>query len=96
MTPFEKITHYTKNYHNTGINRKNEIYYFIVKTNTKFNLNNTSLDEEEKRNGFTVKTIPLSSLEKTLIDSVHDNPKNEVIVEEMLDVYKEYNKIKDR
>ena len=96
MKPFEKITHYTKNYHNSGLNRKNEIYYFIVRTNTKFNINNTSLDEEEKKNGFSVKTIPISKLEKTLIDSIKDNPKNQVIVEEMLDVYKEYNKIKDR
>ena len=96
MRPFEKITHYTKNYHNTGLNRKNEIYYYIVRTNTKFDMNNSSLDEEEKNNGFTAKTIPLSSFEKVLIDSIPDNPRNQVIVEEMLDVYKEYNKIKDR
>ena len=96
MRPFEKITHYTKNYHNSGLNRKNEIYYYIVRTNTKFDLSNTSLDEEEKNNGFTVKTIPLSDFEKVLIASIPDNPRNKVIVEEMLDVFKEYNKIKDR
>ena len=96
MTPFEKITHYNTNYHNTGKNRKNEIYYFIVKTNTKFDMNNTSLDEWEKERGFTVKTISLSNFEKVLVDSIPDNPRNEVIVEEMLDVFKEYNKIKDR
>jgi 8-oxo-dGTP pyrophosphatase MutT (NUDIX family) len=96
MKPFQKITHYTKNYHNSGKNRQNEIYYYIVRTNTKFDLDNTSFDEEEQRKGFTVKTIPLSSLEKTLNDSVIEKPKNAVIVEEMLDVYKEYNKIKDR
>ena len=96
MRPFEKITHYTKNYHNSGLNRKNEIYYYIVRTNTKFDLSNTSLDEEEKNNGFTVKTIPLKDFEKELIKSIPDNPRNQVIVEEMLDVFKEYNKIKDR
>ena len=96
MRPFEKITHYTKNYHNSGLNRKNEIYYYIVRTNTKFDMSNTSLDEEEKNNGFTVKTIPLKDFEKVLIKSIPDNPRNQVIVEEMLDVFKEYNKIKDR
>lgn len=96
MRPFEKITHYTKNYHNSGLNRKNEIYYYIVRTNTKFDLSNTSLDEEEKNNGFTIKTIPLKDFEKELIKSIPDNPRNQVIVEEMLDVFKEYNKIKDR
>ena len=96
MKSFEKITHYTKNYHNTGINRKNEIYYYIVRTNTKFDMNNASLDEREKECGFTVKTIPLKDFENTLIKSIPDNPRNEVIVEEMLDAYKEYNKIKDR
>ena len=96
MKPFEKITHYTKNYHDTGINRKNEIYYYIVNTNTKFDFNKTSLDEWEKERGFTVKTIPLSNFEKTLIESIPDNSRNEVIVEEMLDVFKEYKKIKDR
>ena len=96
MRPFEKITHYNKNYHNTGKNRKNEIYYYVVKTNTKFDMNNASLDEKEKENGFTVKTIPLSLFEETLIKSIPDNPRNKVIVEEMLDAYKEYNKIKDR
>ena len=96
MRPFEKITHYNKNYHNTGKNRKNEIYYYVVRTNTKFDMNNASLDEKEKENGFTVKTIPLSLFEETLIKSIPDNPRNKVIVEEMLDAYKEYNKIKDR
>lgn len=96
LKPFQKITYYSKNYHNTGLNRKNEIYYYIVRTNTKFDISNSSLDEWEKARGFTVKTIPLKDYEKVLIDSIPDNPRNEVIVEEMLDVIKEYNKIKDR
>ena len=95
MKPFERITHYSKNYHNSGKNRQNDIYFYIVRTNTKFDMSNASLDEGEKEGGFTVKTIPLSKVEKVLIKSIPDNPINKVIVEEMLEVLKEYNKIKN-
>lgn len=95
IKPFQKITHYSKNYRNSGKNRQNDIYYYILKTNTKFNMDNASLDEGEKEGGFTVKTIPLKDIEKVLIDSIPDNPINKVIVEEMLEVLKEYNKIKN-
>lgn len=38
----------------------------------------------------------LNKIEKVLIKNIPDNPINKVIVEEMLDVLKEFNKIKDR
>lgn len=96
IKPFQKITHYSKNYRNSGKNRQNDIYYYVVRTNAKYNMDNASLDEMEKKDGFTVKTIPLNDLEDTLIKSISDNPANKVIVEEMLEALKEYNKIKDR
>lgn len=95
IKPFEKITYYNKNYHNSGKNRQNEIYYFIIKSDAEFNMNNANLDDWEKDGNFTVRTIPLKEIEKILIASIPDNPINEVIVEEMLDIIKEYNKIKD-
>ena len=64
-----------------------------MKTNEKFDLNNISLDDYEKSGKFTVKTIPLNKLDKVLLDSIPDNPVNKFIVEEMLDVIKEYRKI---
>ena len=91
--PIEKITYYNKNYHNSGKNRKNEIYYYIIKTDAKFDLDKVAFDEWEKAGDFCVKTMPLDSVEKVLIESIPDNPINEVIVEEMLDILKEYNKI---
>lgn len=93
MKPFEKITYFSKNYHGTGKNRRNEIYYFIIKTDTKFNMDNTKLDDWEREGNFVVKTIPLENVEKILIDSIPDNKINKIIVEEMLEVLKEYNKI---
>ena len=95
MKPFEKITYYSKNYHGSGKNRKSEIYYYIIKTEAKFNMDNAALDEWEKGGNFVVKTISLNDVEKILIDSIPDNPINKVIVEEMLDIFKEYNKIKN-
>lgn len=96
IKPFQKITHYSKNYRNSDKNRQNDIYYYVIKTNAKYNMDNASLDEMEKKDGFTVKIIPLNELEDTLIKSISDNPINKVIVEEMLEALKEYNKIKDR
>lgn len=93
LKPFQRITYYSKNYHNSGKNRENQIYYYVVKTNEKFDLNNISLDDYEKSGKFTVKTIPLNKLDKVLLDSIPDNPINKFIVEEMLDVIKEYRKI---
>ena len=88
--PFVKIVYYTKNYRNSGKNRKNEIYYYVIKTNKKYDLNNISLDEWEKDGNFTIKVIPLKDLNQILIDSIPDNPMNEIIVEEMLTVLDEY------
>lgn len=93
LKPFEKITYYNKNYHKSGKNRKNEIYYYIINTDANFDMNNSKLDEWEKDGNFIVKTFPIENVEQVLIDSILDNPINKVIVEEMLDIFKEYNKI---
>ena len=93
IEPFFSIKYYCKNYHATSKNRLVEIYYFIVKTNENFDNNKLELDEWEKDGNFTVKAIPLKNIEQVLLKSIPDNPINEVIVEEMLDIIKEYNKI---
>ena len=93
MNPFYKISHYTKNYHDTNKNRKNEIYYFIVNSDAKFDMNNASLDEYEKEGNYKPISLPLDNVEQVLIDSISDNPINEVIVKEMLEALKEYKKI---
>ncbi len=93
MKLFQKTTYYNKNYHDSGKNRENIIYYFIVKTNKTFNINNIKLDDNEKDGGFCIKTFSINVVEKVLIDSIPNNPINKVIVEEMLDIIKEYKKI---
>ena len=92
-TLLKKITYFNKNYRNSGKNSCNEIYYFIVKTNENFDNNKLKLDEKEKEGNFKVMAIPLKNIEEVLIKSIPDNPINEIIVEEMLDIIKEYKKI---
>ena len=90
LKPFEKIIYYTSNYRNTGLNRKNEIYYYVVKTDEEINRNNMNLDDWEKEGNYTVKKVPLTDVEQVLKSSIHDNPINSIIVEEMLEVLNEY------
>ena len=56
-------------------------------------MSNAKLDVGEKDGNFTAKTLPIENIEKILIDSIPDNQINKVIVEEMLDIFKEYKKI---
>lgn len=93
IKPFMKITHYSKNYRSSGKNRRNEIYYYIINTDAKVDMDNAKFDEWEKEGNYTLKVIPLDDVEQVLIDSIPDNPMNKVIVEEMLEIFKEYKKI---
>ena len=90
MTPFFKTVYYTKNYHNSGKNRKNEIYFYVIKTDEVFNMNNSNLDDWEKEGNYELRVIPLNDVENILVNSIKDNPINEVIVKEMLEALKEY------
>ena len=90
IEPFIKTTYYTKNYHDSGKNRQNDIYFYVVKTYAKFDMDKANLDEGERHGGFTAKTLPLEGIEQVLIESIPDNKINEVIVNEMLEALKEY------
>ena len=92
LMPFEKITYYSYNYRNTSKNRKNEIYYYSIKTDEPINMSNANLDNWEKEGNYIVKTIPITEIEEVLVNSISDNPINKIIVEEMLEVIDEYKK----
>lgn len=86
IEPFYAITHYNRNYRNTGKVRKNIIYYFLLITDTEYDQKHWNLDEVEQAGNFTLLYTPYNTLEKLLIDSIPDNEINKTIVEEMLDV----------
>ena len=56
-------------------------------------MNKANLDEGERHGGYVAKTLPLEGIEKVLMDSIPDNKINEVIVNEMLEVIKEYKEV---
>lgn len=93
LKPFMKIIHYTRNYRNTGKNRENIIFYYYIKNEDEINMKKVNYDEWEKKGKFTVKKINMNDLEKVLIESIPNNEMNQLIVEEMLEVIKEYKKI---
>lgn len=84
IEPIAETRYYTKNYHNSGLNRKNEIYYFIIRTDKEANMEEASLDEWEQEGNYIIKKIPLKDLKKILLDSIPDNKINEVIASEMI------------
>lgn len=61
LKSFMKITYYNKNYHNSVNNRKNDIYYYVIRTVEKVNLNNINLTDGDIDGNFTVRVIPLDN-----------------------------------
>ena len=84
--PFMKNVYYTHNYRNTGKNRENDIYYFLIKKDINPDMKNAHLDFNELAGNYTPKFIPMSEIDDILMCSIPDNPINEIIVNEMLEV----------
>lgn len=87
--PFFEIKHYTKNYKDQGINRVARIVYYFVKTDKKYEKQNTSLTENEKLNKFTILSIPFDNFENELsiIKNTNEQEINRVIAEEILESF---------
>ncbi len=88
--PFMKISYYSKNYRDTLENRENIIYYYAIKTDELYNLDNTNYDSYEIEHNYSLLYVKLNEIKKLLIDSIPDNKINETIVNEMLLVLTEY------
>lgn len=86
--PFFLTRYYTKNYHDSLKNRENIIYYFIIYTDVSYILENTAYDEGEMKGNYTLKYILLENVKELLVSSIKDNPVNEIITPEMLEVFK--------
>jgi 8-oxo-dGTP pyrophosphatase MutT (NUDIX family) len=90
FTPFFHIKYYSKNYRQSGKNRENNIYYFLIKTTEDIHPENMCFDEWEIEGNFEIRKVNYDNLRKTLINSIPDNPLNKVIVNEMLLAINEY------
>ena len=87
--PVLLIKYYTKNYRNTNKTRLNKIYYYYIKTNEHYHLDELDLDEYEKKGNYKLKYVNLENIEDLLLQTIKDKKINEVIVKEMLMVLKE-------
>ncbi len=90
MIPFISIKYYSENYFNSGKNRCNKLYYFIVRTDKKINLNETNYTEEEIRGKYTLKYVKLNEVIDKLIANSEKYPASKQITYEMVNVISEY------
>ncbi len=91
LKPFASITNYVKNYRDSGLNRENVIYYYLIRTNDEPDLSRMDHDELEQLGNFQVVKVPLNEINELLIKSIPYNTINEIIVDEMLkiiDIYR--------
>ncbi len=83
---FALIEHITSNYRDSGKVRKNNIFYYLIKSDKKHNLRETNYDDYEKEGEYKIKYIPISNVENILLNSINDNDINSCIVKEMLQI----------
>ena len=88
LNPFYKIYYYTKDYPKNGINTKYSIYYYLIKTDLKPNLNNINLTKNEIKNNFTLKYVKLDKVVNILEENLKVT-KNKNAVKDTLMVLKE-------
>ena len=79
IDPFLKIEYVYEN-----DKRKSEIYYYLIKSDLKYNLKETDYDEMELLNKFKLKKLSLKDVNEKLINNINNNPLNKYIVEEMI------------
>ncbi len=96
IKPFLKISHFNRDYPSKGSNRSSELYYYYLKTDKHPDLSRVNYTENEKKGKFEVKKINMDTVEKVLIDNIPGNPKNKIIVPEMIEAIKEFIKINNK
>ena len=82
--PFLCIKYYSKNYFNSGKNRCNKIYYIVVKTDTKPNLDNTNYTDDEIDGNFELRYEKLSEVRNVLLKNSENFSLSKTIANEMI------------
>lgn len=91
-TPFCTITYMNKDYPTKGINTKSVAQYYIVKCDTKPNLNKANLTEEEKYSNFKLEYIHKDKVLEKLNDCLKKCT-NKNVVTDTISVLNEFLKI---
>lgn len=87
--PFLHIINCKKNYRNTGKNRQNEIYYYLIKTEEEPHPERTNYDEYEALGNYKVDEIKLSEFKLKLSENKLNKTEKIGLTKEMLAVYDE-------
>ena len=90
--PILKVVYLNKDYPNIGINRKNEIYYYVVKTDKKVDLSKTNYTKRELEKNYKIEEFDLDEVIDKITENIPNNEKNEVISRDMIIALKEYKK----
>ena len=90
LQPFASAFRYYKDYPKIGENRKNEIYYYEIKSDETPDLENTFYTEDEKNGNFKLKYVHLKDIEKVLKDNVLEYGDRKGIANEMLELIEIY------
>ncbi len=90
LSPIYVIKYYNKDYPDIGKNRSSEIYFYVIKTDEKYDLNETNYDDGELLNNFELRYLPLESIEEELSKTILDHPRNKWIVPEIIEIINEY------
>jgi len=88
--PFMKITYLNKDYPKQGINRKSDIYYYIIKTLKEPDITKVNYTENEKQGNFKIEKIPLDVAINTIKDNIPNNELNKVIAPDVIEALNEY------
>lgn len=87
--PFFTITYMNKDYPSEGINTKSVANYYIIKCDTKPDLSNVSLTNEEKVSNFKLVYINKDKVIEELNNSL-ETCSNKNVVRDTMEVVKEY------
>lgn len=90
--PFFTITYMNKDYPSNGVNTKSVANYYLIKCDTKPDLNKTSLTDEEKVCNFKLIYIHKDKALEELNNSL-DHCSNKNVVRDTIEIVKEYLKI---
>ena len=90
---FADYTHFIENYPVVGSNKKenklNKTIYFLIKADVKYDKDNVSLTEREKKNGFEVINININDAIDLINNYKSNNPRYEWFKDEIINVLEE-------
>ncbi len=88
LKPVAKYTRYKENEPYSKKNKKIEIYYYILKCNEKINYDNTNYTEDEKKNNFELRYIPIKNFKNEIIENSKKYANARGITREILELMK--------